>query len=363
MMIHPLSAMPGAIDKVRGFDHKSAHREPTDQRLVLAPPGCREERLIKRRHIIRLSLREYLPMLTTIGLWAVIVAAIGHADAARLLAATVIMRAVQMLTRLTTATSLKARIGASSEVRRQSRRFAFAVQCAVLAANFGLLLLLVPALDAIGQDLIAAFLPLIAVGLPARVLRYSDVRTDSPYFRLALAGGGLVTALAGWAAGLGAIGIGLAFGAREWIAYAVIRWWPREPHVPTHPIDAPLDIAEVARNTAISGRRLLTYRLTKVALTIFGPVGNLAARTGRGLNWHSKIEPYLPHKLSGFILFALGSAVIAVFLAMRSGEPAAMIGAAGLMQLAAASASIALMWRYLPDRDDPSLIVDEDDDE
>jgi hypothetical protein len=67
--------------------------------------------------------------------------------------------------------------------------------------------------------------------------------------------------------------------------------------------------------------------------------------------------------LSGFIFFALGSGGVAIFLALRSGEPAAMIGAAGLMQLAAASASIALMWRYLPDRDDPNLIVDEDDDE
>ena len=319
--------------------------------------------MIKRRHIIRLSLREYLPLLTTVALWAVIVAAIGHADAARLLAATVILRAVQMLTRLTTASSLKARIGAPRAIRRQSSGSRCLVQSAVLAVNFGLLLLLVLALDSIGQEEIAAFLPLIAVGLPARVLRYSDVRTDSPYFRLALAGGGLATALIGWAAGLGAIGLGLAFGAREWIAYAVIRWWPREPHVPTNPIEAPLDFAEIARNTAISGRRLLTYRLTKVALTIFGPVGNFAARTGRGLNWHSKIEPYLPHKLSGFVLFTLGAGGIAIFLALRSGEPAAMIGAAGLMQLAAASASIALMWRYLPDRDDPNLIVDEDDDE
>ena len=319
--------------------------------------------MIKRRHIIRLGLREYLPMGATIALWAVIVAAIGHADAARLLAATVVMRAVQMLTRLTTASSLKARVGAPRAIRHQARRYALGVQGAVLTVNFGLLLLLVPALDSIGQGEIANFLPLIAVGLPARMLRYSDVRTDSPYFRLALAGGGLVTALAGWAAGLGAMGIGLAFGAREWIAYAVIRWWPREPHVPTHPIDAPLDFAEIARNTAISGRRLLTYRLTKVALTVFGPVGNMAARTGRGLNWHGKIEPYLPHKLSGFILFALGSAAIAIFLALRSGEPAAMIAGAGLMQLSAASASIALMWRYLPDRDDPNLIVDEDDDE
>jgi hypothetical protein len=107
----------------------------------------------------------------------------------------------------------------------------------------------------------------------------------------------------------------------------------------------------------------LTYRLTKIALTVFGPVGNFAARTGRGLNWHAKIEPYLPHRLGGFVAIAIGTAGGAAFLAMRSGEPAAMVGAAGLMQLAGASANIALMWRYLPDRNDPDLIVDEDDDD
>ena len=68
-------------------------------------------------------------------------------------------------------------------------------------------------------------------------------------------------------------------------------------------------------------------------------------------------------RLSGFILLGLGMAGGAVFLALRSGEPAAMVGAAGLMQVAAASTNIALMWPFLPDRNDPDLIVDEDDDD
>ena len=199
--------------------------------------------------------------------------------------------------------------------------------------------------------------------MPARILRNSDVRTDSPYFRLALSGSGLAMAGIGWAAGLGATGMGLAFGMREWVAYAVIRYWPRAAHVPTLPITDPLGFAEVARNTAVSGRRLLTYRITKIALTVFGPIGNFAARTGRGLNWHNKIEPYLPHRLSGFIVLALATATGAVLLALRSGEPAAMVGAAGLMQLAGASANIALMWHYLPDRHDPNLKFEDDDDE
>ena len=170
-------------------------------------------------------------------------------------------------------------------------------------------------------------------------------------------------AWAGATAGWGAAGMALAFGLREWIAYAVVRWWPRAAHIPKRPIEAPLGLAEIARNTAISGRRNLTYRLSKVALTLFGPVGNFAARTGRGLKWDSKIEPYLPHSLPGFILFALVAMGGAAFLAARVGEPAAMIGAAGLLQLAGASANIALVWPWLPDRHDPDLLVDEDDDD
>ena len=318
--------------------------------------------MTRRDRILKLSLREYLPLLLTIGLWAVIVAVIGHADTVRLLAATVAMRALQMLARLTTAPALRARVGAAREVRRQAKRHAFGVQAGVLIVSLVLMTLLVRGLDAIGQYEIAAFVPLIAIGLPARGLRQADVRTNSPYFRLALSGGGLAAALAGWAAGLGPIGMALAFGAREWIAYGVVRWWPKAAHVPRSPISAPLTLAEVARDTAVSGRRLLTYRISKVVLTMFGPAGNIAARTGRGLNWDKRIEPYLPHRLSGFILFATLSAGGAVFLTLRSGQPAAMVGAAGLMQLAAASTNIALMWHWLPVRDDPDLVIDDEDD-
>lgn len=320
-------------------------------------------RAVQPRRLLHLSLREYLPLLATIALWSVIVLAIGHADTARLFAANVLLRAVIMLTRLNTAKSVKLRSTAPGAIRKQARRFARIVQLAVLTANVVLLFALVRMLDAIGQEQVAQFLPLVAAGIPSRVLRYSDVRTDSPYFRLALSGSGLVMALAGWAAGLGAVGVGLAFGLREWVAYAVIRFWPREGRLIAKPLFDPLEFAEIARNTAISGRRLLTYRMTKIALTVFGPAGNFAARTGRGLNWHARIEPFLPHHLPGFILFSLAATTGAAFLALRSGEPAAMVGAAGLMQLAAASANIAALWKYLPDRKDVDVDLDDDDDD
>jgi hypothetical protein len=318
-------------------------------------------RAINPPRLLRLSLREYLPAVATIALWAIIVVAIGHADTARLFAATVMLRAIQMLTRLATAKSIKARVAAPGAIRKQARRFARIVQAAVLAANILLIAGLVLGLQAVGQHEVALFLPLVAVGMPVRILRYSDMRTDSPFFRLALSVGGLVMAALGWAAGLGAIGMGLAFGMREWIAYGVIRYWPKAPHIPEHPTVERLTFAEVGRDTAVSGRRLLTYRLSKIALTVFGPAGNFAARTGRGLNWHGKMEPYLPHRLSGFILIITVAAVGATLLVVRSGEPVAMVAAAGLMQIAGASANIALLWRYLPDRSDPDLVEDDDD--
>ena len=315
----------------------------------------------KRDRVARLAWREYIPQLMTIATWAVIVVAIGTADSARLLAATVIVRALQMLTRVSTAGGLKLRVGADIGVRRAAKRLAQKVQAIALCLAVVLLAALMFALGQIGQGKIAAFLPLIAIGMPARVLRNTDIRTDSPYFRLALSGGGLAMAGLGWAAGWHSVALGLAFGMREWVAYAVIRFWPKAPHVPQRPVTEPLGWPEIARASVISARRLITYRLTKVALGLFGPVGNFAARTGRGLNWHSRIEPFLPHHLWGFVLFALGTGGVAVFLAARSGEPAAMIAAAAMMQLACVAANIALLWRYLPNRDDPKLIVEDDD--
>ncbi len=315
-----------------------------------------------RDRLARLAWREYLPMLLTIALWGVILLVIGHADTARLFAATILVRSTQMLTRLATAPALRARVGAEAPVRRQARRFARLAQGGAWGGSMVVLALLILLLARSGQQEIALFLPLIAIGMPARILRFSDARTDSPYYRMALAGGGLAAAAAGWALGLDAIGMALAFGAREWIALAMIRYWPKAAHVPRRPLGDPLRWAEIGQSSVISARRLISYRLTKVALAVFGPLGNLAARTGRGLNWHNRIEPYLPRSLAGFILFAVTGMAAAAVLAARSGEPAAMIAAAGLLQLASTAANIALLWRYLPSRADVDLLDDDEDD-
>ena len=315
----------------------------------------------KRRKLKQLAWREYLPLAGTVATWAVIVGAIGHADAARLLAATISIRAIQFLTKLATPLVLKRRLQAPKPIRRQARRLAFALQAGALFVALVLVALLVEAMEGIGQHQMAAFLPFIALGMPARYLRLADVRTASPYYRLAAAFGGLAMVLLGWLAGWPTAALAFAFGAREWIAYVALRWWPREPRPPKSPTSDPLRFEEVALYSAVLGRRLLTYRLTKSLLTIFGPVGNVAARTGRGLKWHQKLEPYVPHHLGGFIIFTAATWGGAVFLALRSGEPAAMLGATGLLQVGAAAANVVVLWRYLPLKGAETVLEEEDE--
>lgn len=316
----------------------------------------------RRRQIKRLAWREYLPMAATIAMWAVIVAAIGHADAARLLAAVAFVRSAQVLTKLATPLVLKRRLLAPKPIRQQAKRFALSVQGVALVLALLLLALLFEGLRAIGQEEVAAFIPYLALGVPSRNLRLADVKTASPYYRFALASSGLVLALLAWAASLDAATLGLVFGMRGWVAFVALRWWPREPRSPKFPSDEPLKFPEVARTTAVVGRRMLTYRLTKSLLAPFGPIGNVAARTGRSFRLHTKLEPYLPHHLGGFILFSLATFGGAAFLALRSGEPAAMVGAAGLAQIGAATANVVFLWRYLPARDE-DVTAEEDDDE
>lgn len=318
----------------------------------------------KRRKFKQLAWLEYLPLVGTISTWAVVVAAIGHADAARLLAAVTAVRAIQILTKLTTSVALKRRLHASLGVRRQAQRFVFTLQTAALLAGLLLVAAMAEALKAIGQDQIAAYLPFIALGMPVRYLRHADLRVASPYYRLALSYGGLTLAALGWAVGWPVAVLGIVFGAREWIAYLALRLWPLSPRPPRTTIDQPATFAEIAKYTAIVGRRLLAYRLTKSLLTIFGPVGNVAARTGRGLKLDRKLEPYLPHHFGGFALFAAATWGAAAFLAARSGEPAAMVGAAGLLQIGAAAANVVLLWRFLPPKGSERMPeLDDDDDE
>jgi hypothetical protein len=304
--------------------------------------------LKRKQRIEQLAWREYLPLAVNIVFWIVIVLAIGHADAARLLAAVTMVRGAQLLTKCATPVSVKRRAQAAPDVQRQTRWFAFNVQAAALIAGLVVIALLVQAMQWIGQERITGFLPFIALGMPARYLRLSDVGAASPFYRLTIAAAGLGLACLSWAAGLPVALTGLVFGVREWIAYAALRVQRRTPPQLKSYRHDPLRFEEVAQNSALYGRRMLTYRLSKVMLAILGPLGSAAARTGRGLQWHKRMEPYLPHHLGGFFIFTAATWGGAILLALRSSEPAALVVVGGLFQVGAAAANVLLFWRWMP---------------
>ncbi len=241
----------------------------------------------RKKQIKQLAWREYLPLAATATMWAVILLAIGHADTARLLATVVMVRAAQYATRIATSTALRRRIGASRPVQLQAKRLAFNLQTTALLLALLAVVLLTEAMKAIGQDQIASFMPFVALGMPARYWRLADVRTASPYFRLALAGSGLCTVALAWALGWPATLLALAFGAREWIAYLVLRWWPREPRPPSELIDQPLHFGEVARYTVILGRRLVDLPADQILARRVRTVGQCGCqnRSGTQLAW------------------------------------------------------------------------------
>lgn len=340
-------------------------RPKSSDEAIARPRSKRAKRARKiGKHAVRLTAREYLPMILLIVFWAVTALGIGHADAARLLAATVLMRAPLMLSQMTTLGPLRRRAQAPKGVRRQSRRIAWLVQVSVLGSMLVEVLVLYLGLAAAGQWLVAEMLVVLAIGYPARLYRGLDARASSKVFPLFATSAAVIGAAMAWWSGFGPVGFALTFALREWIAIVFVRLFGiGNDAEPRQLIDEPLSFAEIARNTVVTSRRRLTYRLTKNILAVFGPFGNFAARTGRGLNLHSRLEPYMPHKRGGFVAFALVAALLAILLTVHSGKPVAMIAGAGAMQLAALALNVLIWWRYLPKRDDGGVLAEDEDDD
>ena len=310
----------------------------------------------------RLTVREYIPMAAMLAFWAIVALAIGHADTARLLAATVLLRGATMLAELSTSSPMRARGRAEPAIQRRSLRNAALMQLGSLAVTALVLAVLTAGLRHAGHDLMAALLWASAIGLPARSVRMANPKLFPRRLRLHVTTSAVVAAGAAWALGGGPVAMALAYGAREWIG-TLTGLIAGNSYMPNSRNDEKLRFAEVAWTTVVTSRRLLTYRLTKNILSVFGPFGNFAARTGRGLNVHSKLERYMPHKRAGFLLFALLTGGGAVAVAWHSSEPVALIASAGLAQLCAVALNVLILWRYLPDRDDPRLVIDEDEED
>jgi hypothetical protein len=60
----------------------------------------------------------------------------------------------------------------------------------------------------------------------------------------------------------------------------------------------------------------------------------------------SRLAKLVPRKKSGFLLFTLGTAVVAAILLFVSREPSTVLGAAAFARLAASGATVLIWWRY-----------------
>jgi hypothetical protein len=152
-----------------------------------------------------------------------------------------------------------------------------------------------------------------------------------------------------------------ALAAREWVAIIVagLIAKPRDPS--PEKVDR-LHWREIADHSHTHSRRRFTYRVSKSLLKfVFGPLGSIAARTGRGFQLDRKLERFVPrHTASLSALFLLLSAG-AVALILFVPKPAVQLLAASLLRVGASAGNI-LIWSKLG-RGDVAGASDDDDED
>ena len=308
----------------------------------------------------RLTTQEYIPLALWIATWVLLGLHLGHADAVRLLAANAFVTAARSIATMEAMQVLAGQTGAAKAVRRASRQLAWRVDLICLVGTVCLLGLLAAFLWWRGAHEAAIMIGLASLGLPARHPGSLLVawRDRSVSWKNGAAMTGLAAAAIVFLAGGGVIGAGLALAARDWGGLAATallapRRRPRD-QLP----EEPLTFADIASRTEASSRRRLTYRIGKSALTaMFGPFGNIIARTGRGARLDRKVTRFVPRHRGSMALLAAGTTGGALALLLLSREPASLLGAAALARIGASAGSALLWWNYA------RAVADEEEDE
>ena len=312
-----------------------------------------------KHRLISLTRREYLPMAGSGAMWGLILAAVGPADMWRLLAALTLVRSVQLLTRMPTLPALRRRSQAPSKVVRKSAKRARLIQLGSLIAGIAVLAVVLIGIAAAGQQRWAMMIALISVGYPARNLLQAETRTNERVFRIVVQWFGAALLLPAHLFDWGPAEIAFVIGLREWVAGLASLIWKRGDDASAVQNAAPLTATEVAAVTVLRARRAFTYRVSKALLALFMPGAGFLARTGRGLNLHSRLEKLLPKYRPGFIAAAAGPALAAAAIIIWFPRPALLLSAAMLARVGAAAGSVLLWWPYLEHAD----YYDEDEDE
>jgi len=296
---------------------------------------------------LRVVSQEYLPLGGWLLIWAAVAAAYRPADAVRLLAATLMCRAVRELVAMDTGAATRRRYAATAEVVRRSMRIAMRVEAATLVVSIVTLAAIVAWLTYLDQERAALLTAILATSLPARHFAAANRgHRHGGLFAVGAAWSGLALILVVIVLGLRIEAAAWAMALREYVALALTLLLKPNSPPRTPQTSEPLRWREVAAITATLARHRLAYRVSKGLLSIFGPLGSIAARTGRGVGAHRKLDrftPQAPWKIAALAVVTAGVAVVALYLVR---EPATLVIAAGLLRVAAAATSTAIWARY-----------------
>lgn len=311
----------------------------------------------------RLAFREFGPLIAWVAAWLIVGAAVGHADAIRLLAAIAFVRCARYLTGPTSAPLLRSRMAARGRVHGPARRTVMLVEGAALLASILVLALIIQLLLAADQQVTAGFCLILGATLPVRLLfTLAAGRRIEDFYQPLLSVTGLALALVAWAMEGSLMSFAIAFAARDWVALAIAVTVAKRRHADGEP-PATLKWRDVADQSHISARRRFTYRVSKNLLKfVFGPFGAIAARTGRGFRLDQKLERFVPQSQWALAVLTVALIGAGIALILLLPKPALLVAAATLMRVGASAGNI-LIWSALGTGDIAALRDDEDDDD
>jgi hypothetical protein len=309
--------------------------------------------------ILRAVRQAWLPMAGSVLTWLIVAAAVGHANAVRLLTALVLVRSARMYTQTDSHVLFRQWVGAEKTVYRKTRRRVVRIELASIAVALAIMVLITGYLHAIGQDRMAMLTAIVAPGLPARHLAALRGRRALTGFRLALAflGPLLVGIVLLVHPDLRLFAVAILL--REWLALAIVLLLPgMRPPLAAPPREEPLSLLEVAAMTAARSRNRFAYRVGRTILG-FVPFGGIVARTARSVGAHRRLAPWTGRSVWPIIAVALGTLAGAVIVPIALAKPATLIGAASLLRISASAGNTLLFWRFSGEAD----LGDDDDDD
>lgn len=315
----------------------------------------------KKGAVRRLALREYGPLLAWMAAWAIVGVTVGHADAIRLLAAIAFVRCARYLTGPASAPLLRSRMAGRGKVHGPARRTVILVEAVALVASVLVLAALIRLLLAADQQVTAGFCVILGTTLPVRALiPMAAGRRIESFYQPFVSVIGVVLAIAAWAIDGSLMSFAIAFAAREWVALAIAFAVAKPRSAEGDPPNA-LHWRDVADHSHVFARRRFTYRVSKNLLKfVLGPLGVIAARTGRGFKMDRKLERFVPRGQFSLAVLTVGLIGAGVALILLLPKPALLVAAATLMRIGASAGNI-MLWSALGSGQ--ILLPDDDDDD